>query len=78
MVYIDYGGIRRITDFRSTFHTTLWIFFLQCERSHRTIRNRMRYDILESQKDGPDYNWVLKCPVYQIIYNTGYHKSIGD
>ena len=44
----------------------------------------MRYDILQHQEtshekgDSVGYNWVLTLPVYQIIYNSGYHKAIGN
>ena len=41
----------------------------------------MKYDILklkqESENDEIHLNWVEYLPVYQIIYNTGFHKSIG-
>lgn len=40
----------------------------------------MRYDILQSREKGQkvEYNWVTSLPVYQIIYNSGYHKAIGN
>ena len=38
----------------------------------------MRYDFLENARQSRDsYNWVLALPLYQTIYNTGYHRTIG-
>ncbi len=40
----------------------------------------MKFDLLKMRtecNDEVEYNWVEYLPVYQIIYNTGFHKSIG-
>ena len=40
----------------------------------------MKYDILKLKEESEEsqLNWVEYLPVYQIIYNTGFHKSIGE
>ena len=40
----------------------------------------MKFDLLKMRtecSEEVEYNWVEYLPVYQIIYNTGFHKSIG-
>ena len=31
----------------------------------------------DERKGDDNVNWVMALPLYQIIYNSGYHKSIG-
>ncbi len=44
----------------------------------------MKFDLLKMREEcvvdneETEYNWVEYLPVYQIIYNTGFHKSIGE
>lgn len=55
--------------------------FVQDERSHRTIQTKTRFDLLEnihlSGKQNCTYDWVLALPLYQTIYNSGYHRALG-
>ena len=53
----------------------------QIERSHRTWKSFMKFDALTEygafldQHEGCD--WVAGLPVYQHLYNTTHHTSIG-
>ena len=42
----------------------------------------MRYDILEEVNDLSQactaYNWVLHLPLYQLQYNSSFHKALGN
>ncbi len=41
----------------------------------------MRYDIITEVSDltqsSSGYNWVLHLPLYQMQYNSSFHKALG-
>ena len=55
----------------------------QIERSHRTWKTFLKYDILQDISSFLDntvkveFDWVTALPVYQHAYNTTYHKALG-
>ena len=47
----------------------------QCERSHRTWKDKIRHDMLSYGKD--KVNWAAELAVYNRLYNEGIHSSLG-
>lgn len=45
------------------------------ERSHRTWKEKVKFDILNGHHD--DLNWVEYLPEYQKLYNESPHSSLG-
>ena len=58
--------------------------YAQIERSHRTWKNFLFFDVIGDIKtfmENPvqtDFDWALRLPTYQHLYNTTTHKSIGN
>ncbi|XP_070556656.1 uncharacterized protein [Ptychodera flava] len=44
------------------------------ERSHRTVKDKIRYDLLNAECG----TWASNLPIYARIYNESPHRSLGD
>ena len=54
--------------------------FYQIERSHRTWKSYLFYDVVgdyDTFMKSCEFGWAANLPIYQHIYNTTSHKSIG-
>ena len=46
------------------------VILAQDERSHRTIRSKIRFDLIGGLGQIEENNWILSLPVYQSIYTA--------
>lgn len=63
---------------------TLITCLMQVERSHKTWKGFLLYDLLGSFEQfmnnqvQKEFDWVAALPFYQHMYNTSVHSALGN